>query len=165
MKKIITITLLSLLLSSAMAQISSYNSPFGGTYTGDFKKYTPQNQPVIKKQEFKVEVDHIVLLNDNETLTRNINITEMTNYVKVIEKLTIKKLNELTNSNLIALQVTVSDTKHIVSIAMKNDLNEKDNEVMNAFYKEINKIKPFKTKEKIMFHIYFNIDTNLAKNK
>lgn len=166
MKKIITIYLLSLILSNSFAQISNYHSPFGGTYTGDFKQYTPQNQPQEIKQQYKVEMDHIVLLNDDSTLKRNVSVNDLAEYLKSIEKVTNNKLNDLTTSNVIVLQISVNDKKHIINIAMKNDLNKKDNEVMKKFYKEVNKIRPFYTysSENIILHLYFKIDSTLPKH-
>lgn len=167
MKKILLTSMLALFVAnSAFAQNSSYASPFGGTYSGDFKKYSPENTLDEKNQTNKVELSRIVLLNDDRTLRNNVDVEHMANYVKAIQKNALNILNNLTQSNEVVLEASVSKNEHKVRIALKNQLNEKDMLVIGNLEKRLNKIPPFATNENIKLHIYFTVDNTLpASNK
>lgn len=162
MRKILLTSIVALCLTtSAFAQTNSYASPFGGTYLGDFKKYSPENTLDEKNQSNKVELSRIVLLNDDKTLRSNVDVDSMANYVKALEKNTINILNSLTQSNEVVLEASVSRNEHKVRIALKNQLNQKDMLVIGNLEKRLNKLPPFATRENIKLHIYFIVDNSL----
>lgn len=167
MKKLIIALCLSL-SSTCFAQTSAYNSPFGGVYVGDFQSYGSDSNSTVETQEYKVNLVDIVLLNDNDTLSKNTDAKSMSNYILNLDKVLIKQFSQLSQSNKIVIEVNVKQNNHSVDFAHKNPLNKSDNNVFNNAFKKGNSVVPFKVKNpnvNIRFHIRYNIDITLPVNK
>jgi hypothetical protein len=156
---------LCLSANQVLAQ-TRYQSPFGGSYIGDFKDYKSENPSAQSVKKIKVQTDKVVLLNTNDTLVQDITTEDLAQYIMKIDDIVQANFNHLTESHAIALQAVFNSNKHVINLAYQNKLNKADTLIFRKTYEELNKIKapqvnPDGTHEDIKFEIYYTIDTTL----
>ena len=136
----------------------SYQNPVDGkVYEADWESYTPET--AVKAEEGQVFNKGVRLLSTQDDFSKNINVTELSNYIKKIEEQLIEVRKIKIETGEIMLQVELSKTTQPkFSLAHQGDLTQ---DFLQQFHDKINKLKDYRTLiDKVSFQIEFSVKGN-----
>lgn len=133
-----------------------YHNPIDNKiYESDWKEYTPQGKESPK--DGIVVNDGIRLLNTEQEFSDNVNIEELGEYIKEIERHLEKTAQNYEESGIILLQITLSKIGETgFEIAHQGDLGD---DFLQDFYDKLTLLKAYNSMlESIKFQINFTIN-------
>jgi hypothetical protein len=156
-KVIVFSAMFSVAILSALAETTNYQSPVdGNNYRADWHRYSPTNSASTNAIVGRVQKQEIRLLSTQEVFARNVEVSELANYIKATEQQIDKTIGSTNDAFALMVKTTLSkDKKPDFKIASSPDTSH---EVLQKIHDGLTQMPDFRSKsDEVSYEVRYSV--------